>query len=50
MRRPGRTRQLTARRDELDAKLDAEPAMPPPDTLREIAGHIDQIIAAGSHS
>lgn len=24
--------------------------MPPPDTLREIAGHIDQIIAAGSHS
>ena len=46
----GRSRQLAARRDELASQVDAEPAMPPPATLREVAGHIDQIIAAGSHS
>ncbi len=45
-----KTRQLTARRDELASQLDAEPAMPRPATLRDIADHIDQIIAAGSHS
>jgi site-specific DNA recombinase len=45
-----RTRQLAARRDELASQVDAEPAIPSPATLREVAGHIDQIIAAGSHS
>jgi site-specific DNA recombinase len=45
-----RTGQLTARRDELASQLDAEPAMPPPATLREIAHHIDQIIGSGSHN
>ncbi len=45
-----RTRQLTTRRDELGSQLEAEPAMPPPATLRQVADHIDQIIASGSHS
>jgi site-specific DNA recombinase len=46
----GTSRQLAARRDELASELDAEPAIPPPATLREVADHIDQIIAAGSDS
>jgi site-specific DNA recombinase len=45
-----RARQLAARRDELASELDAETAIPPPATLREVADHIDQIIAAGSDS
>jgi site-specific DNA recombinase len=45
-----RIRQLTARRDELASQLDAEPAMPPPATLCEVADHIDEIIGSGSHS
>jgi site-specific DNA recombinase len=46
----GTSRQLAARRDELGSELDAEPAIPPSATLREVADHIDQIIAAGSDS
>ena len=45
-----RTRQLAARRDELVSQVVAEPAIPPPAVLCEVAGHIDQIMAAGSHS
>jgi site-specific DNA recombinase len=46
----GRARQLAARTDELASELDAEPAIPPPAALREVADHIDLIIAAGSDS
>jgi site-specific DNA recombinase len=45
-----RTRQLATRRDELASELDAEPVMPPPATLSQVADYIDRIIAAGSHS
>jgi len=45
-----RSRQLIARRDELANQLDAEPAMPPAATLREVAEHIDQVIGSGSHN
>jgi site-specific DNA recombinase len=45
-----RSQQLAARRDELASQADSEAAIPPPAMLREVAGHIDQIIAAGSHS
>jgi site-specific DNA recombinase len=45
-----RTRQLTARRDELASQLDAEPVLPPSATLIEVANQIDQIIASGTHS
>jgi site-specific DNA recombinase len=45
-----RTRQLTARRDELASQLDAEPVVPPSATLIEVADHIDEVIASGTHS
>jgi site-specific DNA recombinase len=45
-----RTRQLTARRDELAIQLDAEPGVPPSETLIEVADHIDEVIASGTHS
>jgi site-specific DNA recombinase len=43
-----RSQQLRARRDELAAQIDAEPAMPPPARLREVADHIDQVIESGT--
>ncbi len=43
-----RSRQLRARRDELADQLACEPAAPPPATLRQVAGHIDQVISSGS--
>jgi site-specific DNA recombinase len=45
-----RTRQLKARRDELASQIDAEPVVPPSTTLTEVANHIDQVIASGTHS
>jgi site-specific DNA recombinase len=45
-----RTRRLTARRDELASRLDAEPVVPPAATLVEVANQIDQVIASGTHS
>lgn len=45
-----RTWQLRARRDQLASQLDAEPAIPPPATLRGVADHIDQVIGSGGHS
>jgi site-specific DNA recombinase len=45
-----RSRQLAAHRDELAAQLAAAPAMPPTSALNQVADHIDQVIAAGTHS
>jgi site-specific DNA recombinase len=45
-----RTRQLDVRRDQLASQLDAEPAILPPATLREVADRIDQVIGSGSHN
>ncbi len=45
-----RSRQLAGRRDELAAQDAEVPAVPPRATLEQVAGHIDRIIAAGSHS
>jgi site-specific DNA recombinase len=45
-----RTRQLTTRRDELASQLDTALVVPPSATLIEVASHIDQVIASGTHS
>jgi len=45
-----RAQQLRAHRDELASQLAAVPAVPAPATLRQVAGHINDIIASGSHS
>jgi site-specific DNA recombinase len=45
-----RSQQLRARRDELAGQVAAVPAAPPPATLRQVADHIADIIASGSHT
>ena len=45
-----RSQQLHARRDELAGQVAAVPAAPPPATLRQVADHIADIIASGSHT
>ncbi|WP_264081684.1 recombinase family protein, partial [Gandjariella thermophila] len=42
------SKQLTARREELAAALDAEPTMPDTATLAQVADHVTQVINAGS--
>lgn len=42
------SKQLTTRRDELAAALDAEPALPDTATLTEVADHITEIINSGT--
>jgi site-specific DNA recombinase len=45
-----RSGQLRARRDALAGQVATMPSMPPSATLRQVADHIGEIIAAGSHS
>jgi site-specific DNA recombinase len=45
-----RSRQLAARHDELAAELATLPAEPSAATRRQVADHISEIIASGSHS
>ena len=45
-----RTRQLTARRDQLASELATAPAVPSAATLRQVADRIDEVITAGSHN
>ena len=45
-----RSAQLRARRDELASQVAAVPAAPPAAALRQVADHIADIIASGSHT
>jgi site-specific DNA recombinase len=45
-----RAQQLRARRNELAHQVSAVPAAPPAATLRQVADHIADIVASGSHS
>ncbi len=45
-----RSAQLRARREQLASQAAASPAAPPAATLRQVADHIADIVAAGSHS
>jgi site-specific DNA recombinase len=46
----GRSAQLRARRDELVGQIAAAPSAPPVAALRQIADHIADIVASGSHA
>ncbi len=45
-----RSGQLRSRRDELADQVAAAPTAPPAATLRQVAEHIADIVASGSHS
>jgi site-specific DNA recombinase len=45
-----RSTQLRARREQLASQAATSPAAPPAATLRQVADHIADIVAAGSHS
>jgi len=45
-----RSAQLRARRDELASQVATAPTAPPAATLRQVADHIADIVASGSHS